>query len=53
MLVIYRQPLPFFLSAGLGEGLAVGLGHLTYYSLKYRIKGLDTDKSLQKAPHYN
>ena len=41
--------LPFFLSVGLGEGLAVGLGHWTYYSLKDQIKGLDTDKSLQRG----
>ena len=41
--------LPFFLSAGLGEGLAVGLGHLTYYSLKDRVKGLKSDVSLQRG----
>lgn len=41
--------LPFFLSAGLGEGLAVGLGHITYYSLKDRVKGLKSDVSLQRG----
>ena len=29
--------LPFFLTVGLGEGLAVGIGHITYYTIKKNI----------------
>ena len=41
--------LPFFLSVGLGEGLAVGLGHITYYGLKNKMLSLKTDMSLQRG----
>ena len=29
--------MPFFLTVGLGEGLAVGVGHLTYYTIKKKL----------------
>lgn len=41
--------LPFFLSVGIGEGLAVGLGHLTYYGIKNRLSKQSIDMSLQRG----
>ena len=39
--------LPFFLTVGLGEGLAVGIGHLTYYKIKKNIIDNDINMSEQ------
>ena len=41
--------LPFFLSVGMGEGVAVGIGHLTYYGLKKKLVNTDLDMSLQRG----